>query len=97
MFTSINDGGSYQAPLLVDVAFGQQGEVVDIATFKATLNGVDITSQFVALEPKRRRAQLSIGAALKSGKNVLTTTVQGTVPGASRSAKDTDRVTFLVQ
>jgi hypothetical protein len=97
VFTSLNDGGSYPAPLLIDVQFGPQGEVVDGSTFKATLNGVDITSQFVSIEPKKRRAQLAIGAALKSGKNVLITTVQGTVPGAARSAKDTDRVTFLIQ
>jgi hypothetical protein len=97
VFTSIKDGGSYPAPLLIDVLFGQQGEVVDTSTFKATLNGVDITSQFVTLDPKRRRAQVTIGSALKMGKNVLTTSIQGTVPGASRSAKDTDRVTFLIQ
>jgi hypothetical protein len=97
VFTSIKDGGSYQAPVLIDVLFGQQSEVVDTTTFKATLNGSDITNQFVALDPKRRRAQLSIGSALKVGKNVLTTSVQGTVPGASRSAKDADRITFLVQ
>ena len=97
VFTSINDLGSYQAPLLIDILFGQQGEVVDTSTFKATLNGTDITSQFVALDPRRRRVQLSVGGALKAGKNVLTTSVQGTVPGASRSAKDTDRITFLIQ
>jgi hypothetical protein len=97
VFTSIKDGGVYKAPLLLDVSFGQLGELVDVKTFKAILNGIDITSQFLAVDPKRRRTMLPIGLALKVGKNVLVTTVNGVVPGASRTAKDTDRLTFLIE
>lgn len=97
VFTTIKDGGAYSAPLLLDVKFGQQGEIVDQATFKATLNGIDITREFVAIAPNQIRARLPIGAALKSGKNVLVTAVQGKVPGATRTTKDTDRLTFLIQ
>lgn len=97
VFTSLQDGGAYSSPLRIDVAFGQQGEAVNINTFKAVLNGTDITSEFVSLGANQKRAVLNLGVALKTGKNVLQTAVQGTVPGASRTATDTDRVTFLIQ
>ncbi len=97
VFTTIKDGGAYTAPLLLDVKFGQQGEIVNQSSFKATLNGVDITREFVTMTPNQIRARLPIGSAVKAGKNVLVTTVQGRVPGAARTAKDTDRLTFLVR
>lgn len=97
VFTSLKDGGAYASPLAIDIAFSQQGEIVQQNTFKATLNGTDITNQFIAISPKQMRAVLTTGAVLKAGKNVLQTVVQGTVPGATRQARDTDRLTFLIQ
>lgn len=97
VFTSLTDGGVFKAPLAIDIVFSRQGEIVQEETFRATLNGIDITPQFRSLAPKQLRAVVSVGAALKVGKNVLQTVVHGTVPGASRQARDTDRLTFLIQ
>ena len=98
-FLTLKDGDSKVAPVLVDIAFGPNGETVYADTFRASLNGVDITGQFVAISSTRRRAylQLASGSALKSGVNVLTTSVDGMVPGATRTATATDRLKFLVQ
>lgn len=98
-FLTLKDGDAKQAPVLVDIVFGANGEAVAQATFRALLNDVDVTGQFVVMDANRRRAyfQLGTASALKVGRNVLVTTVDGTVPGATRSATDTDRVVFLVQ
>lgn len=68
-------------------------------TFTAKLNGADVSAQFLVLEPNRRRAvfQFGPGSPLMSGKNVLTTSVDGTVPGSTHTATDSDRVVFLAQ
>lgn len=98
-FLTLKDGDSKVAPVLIDIVFGPNGETVFGDTFRAVLNGVDITNQFVALSATRRRAYLQFGAssALTTGANVLTTSVDGIVPGAARTATDTDRVKFLVR
>lgn len=99
VFLTISDNDSRTAPVLIDLVLGQNGEAVFPETFRAELNGTDITQQFIATSTNRRRAylQLGSGSALKIGANVLTTSVEGLVPGASRTATDTDRVKFVVQ
>lgn len=98
-FLTLEDGVSKVAPVLIDVAFGPNGETVFADTFRAVLNGADITGQFVAMSATRRRAYLQLGpsSALKTGANVLNTSVDGIVPGATRNATDTDRLRFVVQ
>lgn len=99
VFPTIKDNSLYKAPILVDILFGQNGETVNQPTFRAILNGVDITSQFITMAANRRRVLLELapGSALKSGKNVLTTSVEGVVPGATRKATDTDRLVFVAE
>ena len=99
VFLTIKDNDVRQAAVLVDIAFGVTGESVDQNTFNAQLNNVDVTAQFTVMANNRRRAYFQLGASspLQLGRNVITTTVDGTVPGATRSAKDSDRVVFLVQ
>ena len=98
VFLNIQDGGVYSSPLLVDILFSQNGENVLTSTFKANLNGVDVTNRFLAIDANRRRAVFeTAGSPLKVGKNTLTTSVDGTVPGSARKATDTDRVVFLAR
>lgn len=98
-FLTLKDGDSRVAPVLIDIVFGPNGETVFADTFHAVLNGVDITGQFVATSATRRRAylQLSPSSVLKTGANILSTSVDGIVPGATRTATDTDRLKFVVQ
>ncbi len=99
VFTTIKDNSIYRSPILVDILFGQNGETVHQSTFRAVLNGIDITSQFITMASNRRRVLLELApdSTLKSGKNVLTTSVEGIVPGATRKATDTDRLVFVAQ
>lgn len=97
VFTSLRDGGKYTSPVLIDLTFGQQNEIVDALSFKATLNGVDITNQFTRIDDKHLRARIEKGAILVTGKNVIQTVVNGRVPGSGRTAKDSDRLTFVIQ
>jgi hypothetical protein len=99
VFANFKDGGSYTSPVIVDILFGPNGESVNQSTFIAKLNGTDVTSQFLILEPNRRRAvfQATNGSPLLVGKNVLLTAVDGVVPGGTQTAKDSDRVVFLAQ
>ena len=98
VFMTLKDSDSKVSPVLIDIVFGPNGETVYQQTFRAALNGVDITDRFVSLDPTRRRAYLSIGAGsgLVVGANTLITSVDGVVPGATRIATDTDRLRFVV-
>lgn len=98
VFMTLKDGDSKVSPVLIDVVFGPNGETVYQQTFRAVLNGVNITDRFVSLDPTRRRAYLSIGtgSTLVVGANTLVTSVDGVVPGATRVATDTDRLRFVV-
>lgn len=99
VFLTLADNDSKSAPVLVDVVMGPNGEVVYPDTFRATLNGVDITAQFLPMANNRRRAYLELkaGSSLKTGSNVLSTSMDGQVPGAARTATDSDRIRFVVQ
>ena len=99
VFANFKDGGLYSRPVVVDIIFSQNGENVIQSTFKATLNGADVTPNFKSFEPNRRRAvfDTTAGSSLIVGKNILQTSVQGTVGSSSRKATDVDKATFLVQ
>lgn len=98
VFLNIAEGDTRNAPVAIVVKFSFSGEVVDRSTFHAQLNGEDVTAAFQPSNPPGdMTAVFSLGSSpLKQGRNVLLTSVQGIVPGTSRTATDTDRLTFTV-
>lgn len=98
VFKNIENGALRPAPVLIDLVFGANGETVKQETFRATLNNVDVTHKFAVTGPNTRRGVFPVGlGGVKIGKNVLLTTVEGVVPGTTRSAADTDRISFTVE
>jgi hypothetical protein len=97
-FKNIENGALRPAPVLIDLVFGVNGETVRQETFRATLNNVDVTHKFAVTGPNTRRGVFPAGlGGVKAGRNVLLTTVEGIVPGTTRSAADTDRISFTVE
>jgi hypothetical protein len=98
VFLTLANGDSRLPPVGVVVKFGIGGETVRQETFHATLNGVDVTSSFApGSEPGELVAVFDLGTSpLAAGRNVLITSVDGIVPGTTRTATDVDRVTFTV-
>ncbi|HYQ83516.1 MAG TPA: hypothetical protein VEP28_05870, partial [Rubrobacter sp.] len=100
VFLNLGDGDIRTTlPLAIVVKLGIGGETVASATFRATLNGTDVTASFM---PNGRPGELvgifDLGTSpLATGRNVLLTSVDGTVPGTTRTATDVDRLTFTVQ
>lgn len=99
-FNSANKDEFY-APVTLYVAFGVNNEVVFTDTFKAILNGIDITQQFVgdvsATSSKNITLSLDASSPLQTGSNTLILSVEGVVPGSTdRNAVDTDRIVFKV-
>lgn len=97
-FRNLAAGDNRPAPLQVDIEFAISGEAVNQSSFRATLNNTDVTARFQVTGPNTRRAVFQLGSSspLLLGRNVLLTTVDGTVPGTNRTAKDVDRVAFTV-
>ena len=98
-FVNITKNDTRTAPVAIILKFSLNGETVDPATFRATLNRADVTSSFV---PGGAQGDLvavfDLGSSpLQMGRNVLLTTISGIVPGTTRTASDVDRVTFFVQ
>lgn len=98
-FVNITNNDTRTAPVAIIVKFSLNGETVNPATFRATLNRVDVTSSFV---PGGAQGDLvgvfDLGSSpLQGGRNVLLTTITGIVPGSNRTASDVDRVTFFIQ
>lgn len=85
-------------PVTMVIRFGVNGESVNTSTFHAELNRVDVTGVFEATgNGDEMLAVFEIGSSpLEIGRNALTTSVEGTVPGTMRTAADTDRLTFFV-
>lgn len=85
-------------PVTMLVRFGVNGETVDTSTFHAELNRVDVTGSFTPTgNADELLAVFELAASpLVIGRNVLATSVEGTVPGTMRNAADTDRLTFFV-
>lgn len=92
-------GTVFALPATLVIKFSANGESVDRATFKATLNQRDVTNLFVpdTTYGGDLVAQLTPqNSPLVLGRNVLITSVDGTVPDTTRTASDVDRVTFDV-
>lgn len=97
-FKNIQNRDVKPAPVLIDIVFATNGETVNQTTFRATLNNIDVTDQFNVTGPNARRAIFVLGpGSLTLGRNVLLTSVQGVVPGTTRTANDVDRVSFTVK
>lgn len=100
-FMNVAPSGSVlRAPAPLAIKLAINGETVNRASFTAVLNGVDVTNQFHAgpADGADLTALFEIGGSpLVMGKNVLITSIDGTVPGTTRSATDTDRIVFTVQ
>ena len=97
VFANLVDKSSFSGSSLVVFRLGSAGETVDKATLRVSLNSVDVTSLFVFdSEYNGYVALFDPGTSpIKSGTNVLRTSVDGIVPGTGdRVATDTDRVTF---
>ena len=85
-------------PVTIIIRFANNGETVDTSTFTATLNRVDVKASF---QPTGNGDELlgifDIGSSpLAIGRNVLNTSVEGIVPGTTRTATDGDSFTFFV-
>lgn len=90
----------FKSPALIVLKFSMSGETVYRDTFKAKLNGVDVTSMFhnTTMYGGDLSANFTMDSSpLKPGRNVIETSVDGQVPGTARDATDTDRVTFYVE
>ncbi|HEX7117189.1 MAG TPA: hypothetical protein VF212_00265 [Longimicrobiales bacterium] len=86
------------APIALDLAAG--GETVFRETLVVELNGVDVTAAFQPgpADGADLVAVFQLGASpLAVGRNVLTTRIEGIVPGTDRRAADTERLVFTVQ
>jgi len=68
------------------------GQTIIPSSFRAQLNGVDITNQF---NPAPGTSQMVNLSNLQSGRNVLQLSVDGNLP--TRVATDSDRLIFIVQ
>lgn len=84
-------------PVTVQVRFARSGEQVDGNTFHAELNATSVTARFRSSALGDRIALFEIGSSpLQSGRNVLLVSVEGIVPGTTRTGTDADRFTFTV-
>lgn len=97
VFANVQDKATFQGSALVVFRLASAGESVDATTLRAYLNGADVTANFAwSSEYNGYAGSFALGTSpLKTGNNVLRTSVDGIVPGTTdRVATDTDRVTF---
>lgn len=97
VFANLQDKQSFQGSALIVFRLGTTGAVVDPTSLRVVLNGIPVTTMFTYNATfKGYAARLTAGSpGLLSGKNVLITSVSGTIPGViDKPTTDTDRVTF---
>lgn len=96
VFANMRDKVTYSSSVLVVFRLASGGESVDASTLRVTLNGADVTREFKPSDQYQGYAAVfATGSSpVVSGTNVLRTSVEGLVPGTTRRAIDTDRVTF---
>jgi hypothetical protein len=84
-------------PVTLQFRFSRSGEQVNTSTFKAVLNGTDVTSRFVANSRGDRVAVFTPGAApLARGRNTIQVSVQGISTSTGTTGTDADKYTFSV-
>ncbi|HEV2146463.1 MAG TPA: hypothetical protein VGR37_03515 [Longimicrobiaceae bacterium] len=92
-------GTVLRSPAPVALKFSVAGETVFPETFRALLNGVDVTARFHpgTAGGADRVALFVLGTLpLQEGTNVLVTTIEGLLPGTTRRAIDEDLIEFDV-
>ena len=97
VFANVDDKTTFQREALIVFRLASAGERVDTETLRVLLNSSDVTTKFVWSDQfDGYAATFSAGSSpLKTGTNVLRTSVEGIVPGTTdRVATDTDRLTF---
>lgn len=81
----------------VQVRFARSGEQVNVATFSAVLNSVDVSASFVTNSIGDKVAVFAVGSSpVQNGRNVLLLKVEGVKPGTTSTAIDADRFTFTL-
>jgi hypothetical protein len=84
-------------PVAVQIRFSRTGEQVDRSTFSASLNQQDVTAAFRSNSRDDLVAVFETGTSpLRRGRNVLLLSVEGIVPGTTRTGTDADRITFRI-
>jgi hypothetical protein len=97
VFANVANKASFRGSAMIVLRLAAGGETVDANTLRVLLNSVDVTAAFAWSEQYNGYAATFLpgGSPLKSGTNVLITSVDGVVPGTvDRMATDTDRLTF---
>lgn len=81
----------------IQIRFSRAGEQVDRATFRAEINQQDVTAAFRVNSRGDLVTVFQPGASpVQTGRNVLLISVNGVIPGSTRTATDADRITFTV-
>jgi len=96
VFANVQEKATYSGSVLIVFRLGSAGESVDATTLRVSLNGADVTGMFKLSDQYKGHAAVFAGnsSSVVAGTNVLRTSVEGLVPGTTRRATDTDRVTF---
>lgn len=97
-FVGVNDRDTLILPVVLSLRFAVNGETVDTSTFTAQLNRVAVTGSF---QPTGNGNEMVAvfdlaDSPIVVGRNVLLTSVDGIVPGTSRTASDGDALTFFI-
>ena len=97
-FVGVNDRDTLSLPVVLSLRFAVNGETVDTSTFTAQLNRVDVTGSFQPTGNVDERIAIFdlADSPIVVGRNVLVTSVDGIVPGTTRTASDGDAFTFFI-
>ena len=102
-FRNLQEGTNFvKAPFELIFDYAINGEIgVNHASLEVTLNRQDITQQFEFFDENGRKGSRTTiypdHFALSSGRNILITSIEGQVPDSTRIAKDTDRITLVLE
>jgi len=102
-FRNLLEGANFvKAPFELIFDYAINGEIgVNHASLEVTLNRQDITQQFEFFDENGRKGSRTTiypdHFALSSGRNILITSIEGQVPDSTRIAKDTDRITLVLE
>lgn len=95
----VDDGATLSPPVALTLRVALHGETVDRSSFAARLNTVDVTGSF--RDTGNGGEMIAIfelaDSPLEAGRNVLATSVAGTVPGTTRIETDEDSFTFIIE
>lgn len=96
VFANVQPRTAYAGSVLIVFRLGGAGELVDASSLRVSLNGTDVVQLFEYSELYKGYAAVFSGNStfVRSGTNVLRTSVEGIVPGTTKRATDTDRITF---